>query len=61
MVSNQSEDEMSDILKAVMETIDDLHQSGAVDDTTLNQFEAMCARHPDDAKETEIQDAKEKP
>ena len=58
---HQSEDEMSDVLKTVSETVNDLHQSGAIDETTLNQFEEVCSRHPNDAEETKIQDVKEKP
>lgn len=52
---------MSDVLKTVSETVNDLHQSGAVDETTLNQFEEVCSRRPDDAEETKIQNAKETP
>jgi putative transcriptional regulator len=58
---HQSEDDMSDVLKTVSETVNDLHQSGAVDETTLNQFEEVCSIRPDDVEETKIQNAKETP
>lgn len=52
---------MSHVLKTVSETVNDLHQSGAIDETTLNQFEEVCSRRSNDAEETKIQDVKDKP
>ncbi|OLQ83952.1 transcriptional regulator [Photobacterium proteolyticum] len=33
---------MSDILKAVHETVSELHEHDAIDKTTLRQFDALC-------------------
>ena len=33
---------MSDILKTVHETVSELHEHGAIDKTTLRQFDALC-------------------
>jgi DNA-binding transcriptional regulator YiaG len=39
---------MSDVLNLVYETVNDLHECGAVDQATLSQFEKICLTVSDD-------------
>ncbi|CAK2007089.1 hypothetical protein VCRA2122O12_350031 [Vibrio crassostreae] len=48
---------MSDVLNVVHETVNDLHECGAVDQATLNQFEKICLTVADD--DGGVQESKE--